>query len=462
VTSVADAGSQAATVLSIEAKVEENQNQLLLDRLRPVLSAFHDSNEAAPPCLPGTRTKLLADVAAWMKDPSVKPVYWLTGVAGTGKTTVAQSVAAMAKEHGCLGGSFFFSSTDESAQRRRAVTVIPTISCQLARKLNAARASLCQAVASEPDIRASGLAKQAEVLLSGPLRAMTNASNVPLVVVLDALDECDKDLRSGREGGDLIPTLVKVFQDAPFCVKLFVTSRPERTIENMLNHRVIAGSITGLSLHRDIEQEIVRDDIVLYLRHELDRLADERSIPPPFPSEAEFKNLVDRAGVLFIYVRTVVIYVSSDVREPPEQVADLIRSDSSNVAEKFAFLDALYIQILTKALDNFGRGTAALRQFRDVLTCLVLLQRSPSVQLLAHLTGIEEQLCKSILRCLSSVLLYEHKVQEPVRVMHPSFPDFLKAPNRCSIPDIVVDNEACKTLLASCSNLVAVRWARFR
>jgi hypothetical protein len=155
------------------------------------------------------------------------------------------------------------------------------------------------------------------------------------------------------------------------------------------------------------------------------------------------------------------MYVSSDVREPSEQVADLIRSDSSNITEKFAFLDALYIQILTKALDNFGRSTSALRQFRDVLTCLVLLQRSPSVQLLARLTRIEEQLCKTILRCLSSVLLYKHEAQEPVRLIHPSFPDFLKDPNRCSVPDLVVNAEAHETLLVSCSDLVVVSWARF-
>jgi tetratricopeptide (TPR) repeat protein len=443
--------------------LEENQNQLLLDRLQPVRSAFHDSNEAALPCLPGTRTKLLADVAIWMKDPSAVSIYWLTGAAGTGKTTVAQSVADMAKEHGCLGASFFFSRTDESAQRRRAVTVIPTISYQLARKLNMFRTALCQAVTSEPDICTSGLAKQAEVLLSRTFRVVSNASDLPLVVVIDALDECEKDPRSGREGGDLIPTLIKTFQDAaPLCVKLFVTSRPERTIENMFSHRLISGFTTALSLHLDIEQEIVRDDIVLYLRHELDRLADERSIPPPFPSEAEFSTLVDRAGVLFIYVRTVVMYVSSAVREPLEQVADLIRSDSSNVTEKFAFLDALYIQILTKALDNFGRSTTAPRQFREVLTCLVLLQRSPSIQLLAQLTGIEEQLCKTILLCLSSVLLYEHKAQEPVRLMHPSFSDFLRDANRCSVPDLVVNAEAHETLLASCSNLAIVSWARFR
>jgi tetratricopeptide (TPR) repeat protein len=398
-----------------------------------------------------------------MKNPSAESIYWLTGAAGTGKTTVAQSVAAMAKDHGCLGGSFFFSRTDESTQRRRAVSVIPSISYQLARKLNMFRTALCQAVTSEPDICTSGLAKQAEVLLSRTFRVVSNASDLPLVVVIDALDECDKDPRSGREGGDLIPTLIKTFQDAaPLCVKLFVTSRPERTIENMFSHRLISGFTTALSLHLDIEQEIVRDDIVLYLRHELDRLADERSIPPPFPSEAEFKTLVDRAGVLFIYVRTVVMYVSSAVREPSEQVADLIRSDLSNITEKFAFLDGLYIQILIKALDNFGRSTTAPRQFRDVLTCLVLLQRSPSIQSLARLTGIEEQLCKTILLCLSSVLLYEHKAQEPVRLMHPSFSDFLRDANRCSVPDLVVNAEAHETLLGSCSNLAVVSWTRFR
>jgi Mrp family chromosome partitioning ATPase len=105
--------AQTMTGLSTERKIDDVQRRLLLDRLKPALSALYDDAEAAPSCLKDTRVDVLAHIEGWMADPSGKPVYWLTGVAGTGKTTIAQSVAMMAdaKERRCLFGSFFFSRT---------------------------------------------------------------------------------------------------------------------------------------------------------------------------------------------------------------------------------------------------------------------------------------------------------------------------------------------------------------
>jgi hypothetical protein len=402
----------------------------LLDRLQPVKSAFHDAHGAAPACLKGTRTKLLDEIATWMTDPSSKLVYSLTGVAGTGKTTIAESVAYMAADRKCLAATFFFSRTSGSADRRRAAAVIPTLAYQLANRHKMLRDCICAAISNDRDVGERQVAMQAKSLLMDALGSSCHILPLPLVIVLDALDECDKE--SGREGGDLIPVLLHSLEQLPFSMKIFVTSRPEPSIKNMFSRADIHGSTVGLALHRDIEQSIVREDIGRYLRHEFDKLAHERSVPSPFPSDADFHTLVDRAGKLFIYVRTIVVYVSSEVEDPVDQLADVLRADADRASEQFADLDALYSQILSKALEGVGRSAAAQHQLRDVLASLVLVQETLPVSALAVLTGIEERQCKMILRCLSSVLLYEHTSHEPVRLMHPSFPDFLTREGRCA------------------------------
>jgi hypothetical protein len=402
----------------------------LLDRLQPVKSAFHDAHGAAPACLEGTRTKLLDEIATWMTDPSSRLVYWLTGVAGTGKTTIAESVAYVAADRKCLAATFFFSRTSGSADRRRAAAVIPTIAYQLANRHQMFRDCICAAISTDRDVGERQVAMQAKSLLSDALGDSRQAIPLPLVIVLDALDECDKE--NGREGGDLIPVLLHSLEKLPFCIKIFVTSRPEPGIKNMFSRADITSSTVGLALHRDIEQSIVREDIGRYLRHEFNKLAHERFVPPPFPSESDFQTLVDRASNLFIYVRTIVMYVSSDVEDPIDQLADVLRADESRASKQFADLDALYTQILIKASDIVGRDAAAQRQLRDVLASLVLVQESLPIAALAVMAGVEERQCKMILRCLSSVLLYEQTPDEPIRLIHPSFPDFLTHDGRCT------------------------------
>jgi hypothetical protein len=418
----------------------------LLDRLQPVKSAFHDAHGAAPACLDGTRTQLLDEISGWMADPSAKLVYWLTGVAGTGKTTIAQSVASIAKERKCLAATFFFSRTGGSADRRRAAAVIPTIAYQLAYRHDMLRGHICGAISADRDVGERYVAMQAKTLLVDALGSSHQPLPLPLLIVLDALDECDKE--NEREGGDLIPILLHSLEQLPFIIKIFVTSRPEPSIKNMFSRADITNSTVGLALHRDIEQSIVREDIGRYLRHEFDKLAHERFVPPPFPSETDLQTLVDRAGNLFIYVRTIVMYVSSDVEDPINQLADVLRADVDRASEQFADLDTLYTQILSKVLDGVGRSAAAQRQLRDVLASLVLVQESLPAAALAVVAGVEERQCKRILLCLSSVLLYEHASDKPVRLIHPSFSDFLTREGRCTDARYFVSGAEYHSMLA--------------
>jgi hypothetical protein len=419
------------TALSTEQKIDQVQKDLLVDRLKPAHSALFDDAEAetTPSCLKGTRVNLLADIEKWMADPLGKPVYWLTGVAGTGKTTIAQSVAHMAheKERPWLLGTFFFSRTG-AADRRSAVAVIPTLAYQLALKNGLFCSRLCEVIRSKPDIFRKKLEVQAKLLLSDTCTSIPSRFPHPLIIVIDALDECDK--QQGVEGGNLIPVLLRAVQSIPFSVKIFITSRPESSIEDMFGQDDLRTQADGLALHRNIEDHVVRGDIGRYLRHELDKIAARSSrvtVPPLFPLEEQFVSLVDRADTLFIYARTALEYISSPSANPRRQIELLLSADSQKGARKFDVLDGLYKHVVGEVLEHSRSDP---REIRDVLASLVLLRENMPVAALAALNGMDEDDCETIVRSLASVVLFDRRSNEPVRPIHLSFSDFLFDRNR--------------------------------
>ncbi|KAF9790951.1 hypothetical protein BJ322DRAFT_418044 [Thelephora terrestris] len=81
-------------------------------------------------CLRGTRESVLSKIEHWAEDPEGFPVFWLNGVAGTGKSTIAQTVAERIFADGRLGASFFCSRSFED--RSNLKLIFPTLAFQLA------------------------------------------------------------------------------------------------------------------------------------------------------------------------------------------------------------------------------------------------------------------------------------------------------------------------------------------
>jgi hypothetical protein len=115
-----------------------------------VTEAFHNTPSAPSPCLEGTREQLISDIFTWFNnpDPSGKHVFWLNGLAGTGKSAVARTVADHAQEQGRLAATFFFSRS--LVVTRAPSAIIPTIVYQLARHLKSIRPLICAAVDFDP------------------------------------------------------------------------------------------------------------------------------------------------------------------------------------------------------------------------------------------------------------------------------------------------------------------------
>src|ERR1700749_206636 len=62
-----------------------------------------------PTCLPNTRVDLLREIYTWADRKDGRFIYLLNGLAGTGKSTIARTVARKYFENEHLGASFFFS-----------------------------------------------------------------------------------------------------------------------------------------------------------------------------------------------------------------------------------------------------------------------------------------------------------------------------------------------------------------
>jgi hypothetical protein len=379
--------------------------------------------------------QLLEDVATWMADTEGKTVFWLTGVAGTGKTTVAKSIADMASKEKYLVVTFFFSHT--SADRRDYSKVIPTLAYQLARYDQLGH-HIVAAIDSDKDVVTSGTAIQAKKLLFDGLRALSSSIERGVLIVLDALDECQKDFNH-TNGGDLIPILLAGLKDISF-VKVLLTSRPEPSIERMFKREDLQGATFTLALHRDIEQGMVRADIARYLNHELSKLQNAVPNSLVFPTENDMRVLVERADTLFIYARTVVEYVSHPVGRPDRRLSALIQAKPGQSGQKYGRLDELYSYILKEASGSSTPFDSVDGDLRSVLIALVLAQQPLTADGLAVMADVDQDTCHECLRRISALLDYRHDSDEPVRLMHLSFPDFLSDPRRCSaLPGYVVD-----------------------
>ncbi|KAL2802568.1 WD40-repeat-containing domain protein [Aspergillus granulosus] len=161
--------------------------------LPSVDGAFSDSftDQHEDECLPGTRTELLQQVMDWGRS-SDKCIFWLSGMAGTGKSTIARTVARLFKEDSILGASFFF-RRGEGGQGS-ATKFSPTIVKQLAVHIPQMTTGIEKAIGDDPAITAKSLREQFDKLMLQPLLAVDQDQAIAsTVIVIDALDECDRE-----------------------------------------------------------------------------------------------------------------------------------------------------------------------------------------------------------------------------------------------------------------------------
>ncbi|KAH0830333.1 hypothetical protein J3R83DRAFT_1725 [Lanmaoa asiatica] len=383
-------------------------------------SAAYDSAQRypAPKCTEGTRIELLARITSWVDQPDQEPICWLNGRPGSGKSAVSQTIAEKYASQKRLAASFFLSRRD--LERRTTQHIVPTLTTQLLAFLPSIRPAVIAALENDYMIPMKVLREQMEKLLLEPLSTATETPDAPLLVVVDALDECDdKSLVS-----ELVRLLALLPRKGSLPLRLLITSRFEPWLQLQF-HRP---DISALTLSLDIHAFSVEADIRLFLRRALDDTYDEHfqvmaDVPRPWPSSDELERIVNKAGGLFIFAFTLVKFVGDTMHHPIERLQAILGEKASvSAGSAYADLDSLYRDAISVFPDP-----DIVRLLLGLVYCMVI---PLSVSGLHKLLQRDDVDARIIVPALGSVLLASEDGKQLIQFYHASFRDFLINPQR--------------------------------
>ncbi|KAB8255441.1 hypothetical protein BDV32DRAFT_130723 [Aspergillus pseudonomiae] len=408
--------SQSATQNTIDSM----DRRMLLETLHPVKEASFDSyiDGDGGECIQGTRTELLTEVAEWGDSPSRECIFWLNGMAGTGKSTISRTVAASFRRASILGASFFFQRG--AGDQGNAKRLFPTIAWQLAYSVPSLASSIKRTVENKPDITTKSIREQFNELLLQPLNDLEQAKQQEkcFVIIIDALDECEQE----RDIGTILQLLPKAKESKSISLRFFLTSRPElptihgfRELQERDHH--------GLILH-EIPEPLITRDISLFLRHRLSKIRRKRLLSRDWPGEHRLQTLVTIAIPLFIFAATVCRFLE-DLRWSPEERLDEFLSDPA--IKSASQMDKTYVPILKQLLtgQDMIESSKLKEEFHEILGVIVLLARPLPINALTTFIGRKESAVKTRLESFRSVLNVPDDPDVPVRALHLSFRDFL-------------------------------------
>ncbi|KAL7797000.1 hypothetical protein V8C43DRAFT_329359 [Trichoderma afarasin] len=426
--------------------LESIQRESILSKLQVAQEAAYDdfSELSRDECHPGTRLKILDTICQWAIDPSSPSIFWLQGLAGTGKSTIAQTVAK--KFDGkSLGASFFFKRGE--GDRGTARRFFATIASQMIRKQPILTQVLHGILQEEPDIGSKLLETQFRELWARLLKEVhiePTPERTTIVVVVDALDECDPP----QDAKLLIKLLTTHNIDSPVKIKIFLTSRPEYHISQQFN---ITDSIRqNMILHR-VEEAIIQSDIRVFLENDIqeyklqynhneEKMEQNERLPMDWPGKKILHRLVQMASPLFISAATISRMLRNDQwPATPDRKIEYILEFSTRGE---GHVEDLYRSILAQVMDKIpiharDKFTA---EFQKIVGSVILLASPLSVSALSDLIGFQKSEIYSKLNPLSSVLDVQ-SADTPIKLFHLSYRDFLLDEN-----SFIGENDICRGL----------------
>ena len=362
------------------------------------------------PCLKNTRRNVTDDILNWISDDSnkAKKVLWVHGLAGTGKSTLSTTIAQMMRNRYRLGAFYFFS---RDTPQRTPETLIRTLAYQLAIFDARFGATISQVVANYNNIAIMPLEFQFHNLLSANALKSVEWSGEPIVLIIDALDECG----SQADRKILLQALSKGFSNLPSFIRIVVVSRPESDIQRIL----------GSHLHLrpyplDIDSVTNRDDVSKFIRHRLEEIRiKDGYLEDHWPGNDKIKSLADAADGLFIWASTACLYI--DGFDPDELLSNLINKQTSS--DTFSQLDILYKTGLSAGPWKDSTFSSSCRRMLGAILCARIPLSHSAIDAL-----LESRLSRKIISHLRCVLDKTEKGE--FRILHASFYDYLVS-DRC-------------------------------
>jgi hypothetical protein len=478
-------------------RVTRDQDPLALLPDAPNAAFNASGKEDEPICLPGTRVGVLDEIRAWIDGEDKRHIFWLSGWAGTGKSTIARTIAREYYDRKRLVASYFFSRGGGDAGN--ATKFVGTIARQLADKSPKFKEQLRKVLSEDEGILHRVLKDQWRELITMPLAQLTVDSYPSLVViVVDALDECDTE-SSIRQVLQLLADIRNLNQQP---LRILITSRPEVPIRDEFS-RFLPGE--HHLILQDISKFVVDQDISHFLKHHLAAIR---------PEDEVVAQLVRRAAGLFIWAATACRFIC-DGSSPEKRLRIILGSSGSTPTPNYQIngiyvalfrniirsliwntsylwfwiavacgfsregimvkrslrtlvmgnttpedhLDVIYLTVLDSSLRSSFTPQEIIdfhSMVRDVLGSIVVLSSSLSVKSLSNLLSKPEKDLAWTMNDLHAVLDIPKDAKHAIRLHHPSFRDFLLNKKRCCDPYFWVDEKQAHQALAdSCVQLLS-------
>lgn len=438
----------------IQDSLDRIEKKIDLDKLKFIKEATFDAyGQVHTPCHPATRQTLLRDIQNWARQPDGKSIFWLQGMAGTGKSTISMTMARWLSSQQSqdvvrLGASFFFKRGE--GYRSSAAFFFPTIVHQLVQKVSGLQILVAQAVESNPDICSKSLGDQFRVLIRQPFQQLVSVPGQPVyIIVVDALDECKTDD---------IDVILRLWSEVPGLtdvqLRLFVTSRPETPIQ--LGFLALStDDHLDMVLH-EVSQPVIEHDIFAYFKDEFTTIRKgvnrnplyDQQLGEDWPGEKVLRELTNMAVPLFIVAATICRFIHDPDEDAEDRLATIL---SSRQLGHMSTLAQTYQPVIEQSMPS--KDNRYMRdeeqswfEFRTIVGSIVVLAEPLSAVALATLLQFSAKTVRRRLSRLSSVLQIPPEKSAPVRPLHLSFREFLTSSEIADRP-FAVDSTATHTLL---------------
>ena len=334
----------------------------------------------------------------------------LTGVAGAGKSSIAHTIAKECTTEGILLSSFFFKAGEQS----QPTFLFSDMARSLAMKSMDHRKAIISTLESDPKLATASFTTHFKKLIQGPLRSNPPSSGRPMVVIIDALDECD------RGSFELLADILcEEIPRLASSIKFFVTSRQVDLVDRYLS----SDSVQRLPI--DLADEANIRDCATYVHSQLEKLSKAHPKSGILDNKDVLaQEITSRADGLFIWISTIFNYLKEKSGDPlvtMRKLLDMGASRKSAPAEKM--MDELYTSILGRCDwedDDF------IHDYPIVLGAIMASERplsltawdsilSPFLQSTVERTVVE----------LSPLLIGVRERQRPIHILHQSFRDFV-------------------------------------
>ncbi|TFK60393.1 hypothetical protein BDN72DRAFT_965701 [Pluteus cervinus] len=411
--------------LEIQLGIQSIGEHLILNDLRYADDAGYKLEKQ---CLPGTRVESIKEILSWALGTSETDsrVLWLSGGAGTGKSTIAHTVAFLMHKMGHLGSCFCFESLDDKRHER----VFTTITRDLADFQPSIRDAVIHTVQACPATQRSSsdaLLQWTRLIVPSFTSLSHNSTSPtlmgPILIIIDALDESGRSHESRKSLLSILAGKKDALKQLPPNVRILLTSRPLDDIHNALvNHRHIL-----IKSMDNIPETSTRSDIREYIKHQFSsdvKLKD-------FLDDGRIQTLVDASHRLFQWISTACSFIignrDSVGLSREERFQKLCSSDTSSQAlGGDDLLYSLYTNILSESFPLTNE--VAKNRFHSVMAQMLVskepLPRSSLNELRKYMRSDHKDV-SPVIDDMGSLLTGVYEPNTPVRPIHASFYDYL-------------------------------------